>query len=175
VSLCVFQSNHCFRHQIHQIELVFFVDVVLSCDLICTYFQNDWVFHISYTPSQKRDILFCCIRVFLKILASTCNYGALHDSLNRDRLICGISDSNVRERLLRIADLDLQKCLEICRAAELSKDRIKIHETPCQYFQFNDIFIKCFILRLISHAKPVSFYCFISFGVAIVIEGFCDH
>jgi hypothetical protein len=34
------------------------------------------------------------------------------------------------ERLLRVADLDLQKCLEICRAAELSKERIKTFETP---------------------------------------------
>jgi hypothetical protein len=60
----------------------------------------------------------------LKILASTCNYGVLHNSLIRDRLICGINDSNLRKRLLRVADLDLQKCLEICRAAELSKERM---------------------------------------------------
>jgi hypothetical protein len=45
-------------------------------------------------------------------------------------LICGINVSNLRERLLRVADLDLQKCLEICRAAELSKKRIKTLETP---------------------------------------------
>lgn len=32
----------------------------------------------------------------LKILASTCSYGVLHDSLMRDRLICGINDSNLR-------------------------------------------------------------------------------
>ena len=72
MSLCVFRSNHCFRHQIHQIELVFFADVVFSCDLICTCFQNDWVFHISYTPSKKRGI---CLVVFVfsaTILACWC-------------------------------------------------------------------------------------------------------
>lgn len=77
--------------------------------------------------NQSQDEIFDKYVTELKILASTCNYGALHDSLIRDRLICGISDSNLRERLLRVADLDLQKCLEICRAAELSKERI---ETP---------------------------------------------
>jgi hypothetical protein len=77
--------------------------------------------------NQSQDETFDKYVTELKILASTCNYGALHDSLIRDRLICGINDSNLRERLLRVADLDLQKCLEICRAAELSKERI---ETP---------------------------------------------
>jgi hypothetical protein len=77
--------------------------------------------------NQSQDETFDKYVTDLKILASTCNYGALHDSLIRDRLICGINDSNLREKLLRVADLDLQKCLEICRAAELSKERI---ETP---------------------------------------------
>ena len=66
----------------------------------------------------------------LKILASTCNYAALHDSLIRDRLICGIRDSALRERLLRTPDLDLDKSLQLCRASELSKERIKTLEAP---------------------------------------------
>jgi hypothetical protein len=61
-----------------------------------------------------------CVVIELKILASTCNYGALHDSLIRDRLICGINDSNLRKRLLRVADLDLQKCLEIYTKASVT-------------------------------------------------------
>ena len=80
--------------------------------------------------NQSQDETFDKYVTELKILASTCNYGVLHDSLIRDRFICGINDSNLRERLLRVADLDLQKCLEICRAAELSKERIKTLETP---------------------------------------------
>ena len=97
----------------------------------CNPKRNETVERYRFSMrNQSQDETFDKYVIELKILASTCNYGALHDSLNRDRLICGISDSNVRERLLRIADLDLQKCLEICRAAELSKDRIKIHETP---------------------------------------------
>jgi hypothetical protein len=78
--------------------------------------------------NQSQDETFEKYVTELKILASTCNYGALHDSLII--LICGINDSNVRQRMLRVADLDLQKCLDMWRAAELSKERIKTLETP---------------------------------------------
>ena len=46
----------------------------------------------------------------------------------RDRIICGIQDRRLREELLKIPDLDLQRCLSICRAAELSKTRTKTLE-----------------------------------------------
>ena len=61
----------------------------------------------------------------LKLLATTCNFGDLKDSLVRDRIIFGIQDRQLREELLKIPDLDLQRCLSICRAAELSKTRTK--------------------------------------------------
>ena len=61
----------------------------------------------------------------LKLWATTCNFGDLKDSLVRDRIIFGIQDRQLREELLKIPDLDLQRCLSICRAAELSKTRTK--------------------------------------------------
>ena len=54
----------------------------------------------------------------LKLLATTCNYGDLKDSLVRDWIICGIQDRQLCEELLKIPDLDLQRCLSVCRAAE---------------------------------------------------------
>lgn len=53
----------------------------------------------------------------LKVLASTCNFGTLRDSLVRDRIICGIQDKQLREDLLKEPDLNLEKCLQTCRAA----------------------------------------------------------
>ena len=46
----------------------------------------------------------------------------------RDRIICGIQDRQLREELLKIPDLDLQRCLSVCRATELSKTRPKTLE-----------------------------------------------
>ena len=66
----------------------------------------------------------------LKVLAESCNFGSLRDSLLRDRIVCGVRDSSLRERLLREMNLDLEKCLAISRATELSKERIKTLEQP---------------------------------------------
>ena len=57
----------------------------------------------------------------LKQLSANCEYGTLRDSLLMDRIICGISDNITRERLLRTKDLDLDTCLETCKAAETVK------------------------------------------------------
>ena len=59
--------------------------------------------------------------VDLKILASTCNFTTLRESLVRDRIICGIRDSKLREDLLKVADLDLDKCVNACRASNYRK------------------------------------------------------
>ena len=58
----------------------------------------------------------------LRILAATCNFDTLHDSLLRDRIICGILESHLREELLKEQNLDLAKCIQISRATELSKE-----------------------------------------------------
>lgn len=58
----------------------------------------------------------------LRMLASTCNFGQIKDSLIRDRIVCGISSSVLRERLLREQDLTLEKCVQICRATQLSRE-----------------------------------------------------
>lgn len=61
----------------------------------------------------------------LRMLAKTCNFGEIKDSLIRDRIVCGINNEGLRERLLREKDLTLQTCVCICRAAELSRQNSK--------------------------------------------------
>jgi len=55
------------------------------------------------------------------ILASTCTLGDIKDCLMRDRNIYGATDSSIRERLLK----ETEKFLQMARAAELSRKRIK--------------------------------------------------
>jgi len=66
--------------------------------------------------------------VDLKIVASTCHFSAMWDSLVRDRIICGICDAKIREDLLKAPDLALDKCINACRASTLSKERNKAIE-----------------------------------------------
>lgn len=61
----------------------------------------------------------------LRVLASTCNFGNIKDSLIRDRIVCGTNSSAMRERLLREENLTLDKCVQICRASELSRENSK--------------------------------------------------
>ncbi|PIK60373.1 hypothetical protein BSL78_02671 [Apostichopus japonicus] len=63
--------------------------------------------------------------VRLRILASTCEFGALKDELIRDRIVCGITSRNVRKRLLQTPNLDLTKCINECKAAEVTQAQLK--------------------------------------------------
>ena len=57
----------------------------------------------------------------LKSRSRHCEFGTLRDSLIRDRIVAGIQDAKVRERLLRETDLTLDKAITISRAAEATK------------------------------------------------------
>ena len=61
----------------------------------------------------------------LRNKAKTCEFGTLQDSLIKDRIVCGIDDKSIRERLLRDNDLTLEKAIDIVRAAETSKNQVQ--------------------------------------------------
>ena len=52
--------------------------------------------------------------------------GITPDEILRDRLVLGLKDDGMRERLLRVNDLTLGKALDICKAAEQTS--VQIHE-----------------------------------------------
>lgn len=58
----------------------------------------------------------------MKILAGTCNFGNIRDSLIRNRIVCGTNSCAMRERMLREENLTLDKCMQLFRATELSKE-----------------------------------------------------
>ena len=70
----------------------------------------------------------------LRQLASTCEFDTqTPDEVLRDRLIFGIHDNKVRERLLRCELLDLNRTIEICRAAETSQAQMReLDVSPAQ-------------------------------------------
>ena len=58
-------------------------------------------------------------------MSQTCNFGPLANSLIRDRLICGILDKHLRERMLRNEELTLDKALTMGRIAENTASQLK--------------------------------------------------
>ena len=61
----------------------------------------------------------------LRILLGSCEYGDQKEKNLRDRIVFGVADTRVKERLLRESDLTLTKALDICHAAEASKVQLK--------------------------------------------------
>ena len=56
-------------------------------------------------------------------LSETCGFGDLRESLVRDRLILGVKDDKVREKLLGKRDLTLDRAIEILKASEVTHYR----------------------------------------------------
>jgi len=69
----------------------------------------------------------------LKKLAADCEFGDLKDSLIRDRIVCGTTDSKLRERYLRETELSLNKAIQLGQAAEETrKHASELHSIkPC--------------------------------------------
>ncbi|GFU74978.1 transposon Tf2-9 polyprotein [Trichonephila clavipes] len=61
----------------------------------------------------------------LKTLAFTCEFSEKENGLIRDRIVLGIKDSGLQERLLRENNLNIQNLIEIVRAAEASREQIR--------------------------------------------------
>ena len=69
--------------------------------------------------SQADEETFDSFYADLQRLIKTCNYcDTCHDSLLKDRIVLGIRDSNTQKDLLKVGDLNLKSCIDICKASE---------------------------------------------------------
>ena len=67
----------------------------------------------------------------LRVIAKDCDFDAQEDNMIRDRIVFGVHDKRVQERMLRDGNLDLTKAIELCRAAESSKNQMaEIGKSP---------------------------------------------
>lgn len=76
--------------------------------------------HKFHCRVQARGESFEAFYAELVKMAALCDFGNLKDDLVKDRILCGINDSRVKNRLLREDNLDLSKTIKICKAAEES-------------------------------------------------------
>ncbi|GBN50373.1 hypothetical protein AVEN_2447-1 [Araneus ventricosus] len=59
----------------------------------------------------------------LKKLVKSCEFGDQSDSVVRDRIVLGVGDASLQERMLRESDLSLERAIDLGKTAELSKIR----------------------------------------------------
>lgn len=61
----------------------------------------------------------------LRRLSSNCEFGTLTDSLIKDRIVLGVRDRALKDRLLRENNLDLKKATDICKASEQARKHLE--------------------------------------------------
>ena len=62
----------------------------------------------------------------LRTMAKSCNFcDCLHDQLIRDRMFLGVRDQQTRKKLLQERNLTLQRCIDICKSAEITSSQLK--------------------------------------------------
>ena len=67
----------------------------------------------------------------LRNLAKTCNFcDCLRNSLIRDRIVLGIKNEQTTKKLLRIRDLTLNRCIDVCRSEEVAELQMKSLSGP---------------------------------------------
>lgn len=64
----------------------------------------------------------------LKLKCQSCNFGELAASLVRDRIVMGVRDKGLIEKLLGEADLSLERAIQVCQAREVTQHRLKSME-----------------------------------------------
>ncbi|UYV84166.1 K02A2.6-like [Cordylochernes scorpioides] len=88
----------------------------------------------------------------LKGLSTSCEFESQKDSLIRDRIVYGIQDKALQERLLREPNLTLLKAIEMCKTDEISKQQIKIMQNNQQH----DLVSNAPILTFFDPTKPIT-------------------
>ena len=75
----------------------------------------------------------------LKKLASTCEYGELKEELVRDRLVCGVKNKKLSEKMLGDRELTLQSALDYGRSYETTRAQAsEMHPEASENIDFVD-------------------------------------
>ena len=74
---------------------------------------------------QQADESFDAYASNLHVLAKTCNFKPLTDSLIRDRIVLGLRSDETRKHLLQDKKLTLDKAMNICKASETADTQAK--------------------------------------------------
>ncbi|UYV69971.1 K02A2.6-like, partial [Cordylochernes scorpioides] len=75
---------------------------------------------------QKEDESFNDFLTRIKLQIAKCKYAVMSVELLKDRIVVGIINNEIRERLLSEADLNLEKATQICIACENATNQMKL-------------------------------------------------
>ena len=73
-------------------------------------------------PNEPVDDFITC----LHSLVDRCDYGTLKEEMIRDRLVVGLNDQSLSERLQMDAELTLKKAVDLARSSERVKKQQQV-------------------------------------------------
>ncbi|GBM17594.1 hypothetical protein AVEN_80893-1 [Araneus ventricosus] len=88
-------------------------------------YERQRLFLLVQQEGQSVDDFITELRKQLR----NCDYGSLSDSVLVDKLVRWLCESRLRERLMRVPDLDIKKAVDMCRAVETSKLQAQVYFT----------------------------------------------
>ncbi|XP_047995712.1 uncharacterized protein LOC125233678 [Leguminivora glycinivorella] len=95
--------------------------------------------HLFFMREKKESESVDEFVTALKTLSVDCNFDKMKDSLVKSQIIRGIGDTKLQEKLLQEKDLDLPKCISICKASEIAAEHVKKMATEVQVHEVNKI------------------------------------
>ena len=101
--------------------------IVKKFDEICNPKKNETFMRYKFlTTRQTEGQNVDNFVTILKTAAGDCNFDALEDSLVRDMIVIGTSDSKLQERLLRTTDLSLENAIKSAKSAEITQEHAEV-------------------------------------------------
>ncbi|XP_046142800.1 uncharacterized protein K02A2.6-like [Osmia bicornis bicornis] len=98
--------------------------------------------HKFHSRRQEEGEPFDSFLTDLRKLAKNCDFEQQEESLIRDRIVIAVNDEGLQQRLLRDPNLTVEKVIESCRAAEMSKIQqksLKVENTKTKEVSVNVI------------------------------------
>jgi hypothetical protein len=87
--------------------------------------QNEVINSYNFNKRNQEDgETFDAFYTAIRKIAENCNY-IEKDRMLRDRIVIGVKDQRTQQKLLEIKELTLEKAVDVCRSAELSKEHMK--------------------------------------------------
>ncbi|XP_047995079.1 uncharacterized protein LOC125233211 [Leguminivora glycinivorella] len=103
-------------------EKLLYLEILKKLEEHCSPPSNEtYNRHIFFNRKQKEGENVEEFVTELKKLSLDCNFDKLKDGLIRDQIIIGLIDNELKEELLGVTDLTLEKCINMSRAAETTK------------------------------------------------------
>lgn len=103
-----------------------YVKVIEAFDAYCKPRNNEiYDRYKFFTRSQQEGETSEHFIKELKMLAKPCNFGEQEESLIRDRIVTGLQDLQLQEKLLGMPELKLETAEQLCRVTESSKLQVK--------------------------------------------------